>query len=412
MAAIGIDFGNSFTTIAWISPLTGKPQAVDIHMPSLMLCCGNSFLVGQEAVDAVVAAATLPTAQRLAYMANAIPHLKTIIDPAATEYLGGRDYSHLELLTTFFKQLFKKVKDVCGEDYAVDHVVLTHPALMSHPKVELMLDALHTLGYENTDTMTEPVAAVKGYALTHAIGEGQGFLVFDYGSIQADAAFVKILYGQPKVATEPCTATVCGGRDLDYMLYEHLRSQMMQNSQIDISSECIDMTVMDCCRKLKECFCHETGDICEVEIPRIGSCRMSREAFHTIIGTKVDEAMVTARRVAADVKSRGYTVDKILLVGGSARLPIVRERLSVIFPNISMDYAAADDSAVATGAISEDAYEPQDDLLDRNISITCRNPQCRSKHCYRYKKPVRDRGFLYRCLECGWEGNGVNVVFR
>lgn len=413
---IGIDFGASFLTVARISPQTGMPEAVrfmgrqglSVKLPSVLVGTDKGFLIGHQAMEEIERRSTLPSDRRWQMMGSVITDVRGLLTPDVKEHINGKDYTHAELLATYFRLLLKEVRTACPDDKAIDdYVVLTHPLEITHPQLEMLVTALHAAGVSRVKTLAEPFAAVKGYELTHTINEGEGLLVFNYGAVSTEACFLKKLKGKLNILAAPATNAHCGGNDLDCLLYEHLRNYLQKNCNRDISADGIDLSVMQRCRQLKEKFGSCDDSVCEIKIPQASSHRLSRDAFNALVYPKIDEAVNIARMVANNVKGKKLTIDKVLLVGGCSHMPLVKTHLSESFPNTPIELCCHEDTAVARGAIGQYAVGA-DGPFNPSLSTTC--PQCQSPFCFRYKEAVPGRGFVYHCLDCGWEGSRVKVV--
>ncbi len=413
---IGIDFGASFLTVACISPQTGMPEAVrfmsgqgpSVKLPSVLAGTDKGFVIGYEAVKVMEHYASLPVNQRRQKMANVISEIRVLLTPGMKEHINGRNYTHAELLSIFFDLLLKAVKTACPQDDAIDdYVVLTHPVDIAHPKLEMMVEALHKQGVSRVKTLAEPFAAVKGYELTHTVNEGEGLLVFHFGAVGTEVCYMKKQEGKLHILAAPATNAHCGGNDLDYLLYEHLHNYLLKSQHQDISADGIDLCILQQCRKLKEMFGTCDDSVCETDIHHAGRFRLSREAFNALVYSKIDEAINVARIVANDVKGKKFNIDKILLVGGSSHLPLVKSHLSESFTETPIEMCCNEDTAAARGAIGQYAVGA-DGPFDPHLSMICR--KCQSPFCFRYKDVIPGRGFVYHCLDCGWEGSGVKVV--
>lgn len=385
MATLGIDFGSSYSTVSWINPKSGKPEAVEfdgvgnVKMPSVMLAIKDGFMYGFQASDylkELIGAYDVPYQERMEMMANFILDLKRKAKPKATECFFEKDYSHLELLKSFFRHLIEKAKEHCGSDYMVDHIVFSHPVEdpphFSHEKVLLMKKAFTEIGYSNISTMLEPVAAVKGYSLDHQIKKGDGILVFDFGGGTIDVAFVKNLYGELRVVAQPKGNSKCGGQDIDYLLYEDIRKKIREQYDFDISqNNVIDHIILSRCEKLKKSFSEEKIEADETKFYVKGKqivYRLSRDAFNAIISPKVQEAINVAKEVVEEVKYKNYRIDKVLLIGGSSKLTMVKELLSELVGNTPIETFGKKDIAVALGNIAP-TNEHTDDIDDIDIDI-------------------------------------------
>ena len=428
MAALGIDFGSSFCTVSWLNPQSGKPEAVkfggdgQVKFPSVMLYANDGFLMGFQAASYLDALSLQSPEKRIEVLANFVPSLKRIMEPGMSEVLGNKHITHAELLSTFLKYLIHKAKEHCGQGYDVDNIVFSYPVDYSQAKIEMIKAAYNQLGYADVQCVYEPVAAVNGYGTSHKIEDGAGILVFDFGGGTIDVAFVKKTHDKLQVVTEPKGNSMCGGQDIDFLLYENLRTRILNELHYDISEQgIVDQVILKSCRWLKERF-SEQGDIYGTDIGLVCNgkfqtykYRLSRESFDTIISPKVDEAIGVAKQVVQNVRNAGYSIDKVLLIGGSSRLSLVHQHLSAMLENVSIETCGESDIAVALGNISSfaqpikgQAEEPNDfdEELNRDKHIVCGNENCKSTRCY---KLIHRLG--YHCLDCGWEGKNIIVKF-
>lgn len=432
MATLGIDFGSSFCTVSWLNPDSGKPEAVkfggdgQVKYPSVMLYSDYGLMMGFQAASYFDQLARESTNIRMAMFANLIPSLKRIMEPGMNEMFSDKTFTHEELLRVFLKNLIDKANKP-----DVNRIVFSYPVYYPQAKVQMMNTAFNQLGYSDVKSIYEPVAAVKGYGINNKIEEGEGILVFDFGGGTIDVAYVKKEHGRLQVVTEPKGNSLCGGQDIDFLLYENLRTRILKEMQFDISEQgIIDQVILKQCRWLKEQFSEEN----EMYGTKIGlvyngryqtyEYRLSRESFYTIISPKVDEAIGVAKQVIQTVRDNEYSINKVLLIGGSSRLTLVRQQLGDLLGNIPIDTFGESDIAVALGTIASDdnaiieehekckwKYPPQREIKE-NIAMLCGNINCHSPRCYRYKDMDPVNGFIYHCVDCGWEGHNVGVVYR
>lgn len=441
MAALGIDFGSSYCTVSWLNPQSGKPEAVkfngdgSVKLPSVLLGTEDGFVLGFQAVSYLDEVTKLPYDQRMEMTANFIPNLKRRLDPSMSEYFYGIEYSHLDLLKILFRFLIEQAKQHCGSNYNIERISFSYPVDFSNSKIQMIKQAIQGIGYNDVSSLYEPVAAIKGYGIDHKINPNEGILVFDFGGGTTDVAYVKNICGDLTVATPPKGNSTCGGQDIDNLLYENLRARIKSEYQYDISENgVIDHVIMSNCRRLKEKFsggndAYETLFLFFVNGKMYQyKYRLSRETFNNIISPKVYEAVLVAKQVVEDVKKKNYSIDKVLLIGGSSRLSLVRQQLAGLLKNIPIDTFGESDIAVALGAIAADnnvineevqpsqekniwKYPPQREIKE-NVAMICGNINCHSSRCYRYKDMDPVDGFIYHCVDCGWEGHNVGVVYR
>lgn len=427
MATLGIDYGSSYTTVSWINPRHGKPETVkfngdgSVKCPSVILGYANNLITGNQALNYLEEVDKLPPDQRLEMMANFIPSLKRILDVNGIEFIGGKEYTHEQILQFFFTQIKLMANSHCGNDVNFDSVVVSHPVDCDESIVQMLKHALQTAGFSNVKTRLEPIAAIMGYGIDHNIPEGQGVLVFDFGGGTIDVAYAKKHFNAYRILCEPKGDKACGGQDIDILLYENLRKKLLAKYDMDISKgNMVDLRMLNSCRRLKEYFSdasdvHETS-IVFVKDGRINTYKyqLSRDTFNNIISQKVTDAINVAKAVVKQAEAKHLKIDKVLLIGGSSQLTLVRQMLTDALPEATIDTCGEKDIAVALGNIVENAtitsatedlqpHNKEKSEIDRNRSITC--PRCGSKECFHH---ADKRGYL--CLSCGYDGPNVKVI--
>lgn len=365
MAILGIDYGSSYTTVSWINPRHGKPETVkfngdgSVKYPSVILGYAEGLVTGYQALNYLEEVDKLPSEERIELLANFIPSLKRILDPNGIEYIGDKEYTHKQLLESFFKQIKQMANSHCGIEVVFDSVVLSHPVDFAEANVQMLKQALLSSGFRDVITQLEPIAAVMGYGIDHDVSEGQGILVFDFGGGTIDVAYAKKHLDSYKILCEPKGDKSCGGQDIDMLLYEDLRKKILAKYDMDISKgNMIDLGMLNSCRRLKEHFSdsndkHETS-IIFVKGGKIITYKyqLNRESFNNIICQKITDAINVAKAVIKQTEAKHLKIDKVLLIGGSSQLTLVRQMLTEILPTAAIDTCGEKDIAVALGNIA------------------------------------------------------------
>jgi len=376
MSKLGVDFGSSYTTISWINPLNGKPEAVkfngdgSVKCPSVILGLSHGLMFGYNAAVYLEEANKLPHSERIEILSNFILSIKRVLDPNTAEYLSEKRYTHQQLLCEYFKHLGSLVREHCGVEYHFDDVTFSHPVKYEQSKIELIRRSLIDAGFHVTNQKYEPLSAIDGYSLDHQINEGECILVFDFGGGTIDVAVVQKKFGELHTVCEPQGNSACGGNDIDYILYENLRKIIKQGFSFDISNNgIVDMGILNSCRRLKEYFSdsleyHDTP-ILLVNNGKIINYRykLSRQTFNSLISPKIDEAANVANLAVQDARSKGYNIDKILLIGGSSKITLVREYLQTLCPQSIVETCGEKDIVVAIGnVIDKDIHHLQHEI--------------------------------------------------
>lgn len=435
MATIGIDFGSSYTTVAWYNPATGCPEAVcfngdgSVKMPSTILHSNGGLIIGFQAQSYIEDVFKLPDEeQKIKILSDFLPSLKRVLNPHVKEYIGDCEYTHEQLLKEFFRHVIDQVREHCGKDFDIKEVSFSYPVDFEESKIALIRNALSGLGLTVKSENLEPIAAVFGYLRNHTLAPEDNILVFDFGGGTIDVACVNSNGMCAQLICEPKGSHTCGGQDIDLLIYNDLRKKIKVQTGIEISTEAtVDYAILNSCRRIKELF-SARNDLYEISIPLVsgGSFKnykysLNRKTFNNIIYPKIYEAVTIANNVRNAAKSNGYDVSKILLIGGSSKITLVSKLLAELLPNASIETWGEKDIAVALGnllicspasAKSQQKQKPTridhepGPKIDKDKSITCKNPACRSSKCY---KLVDEPGYF--CTDCGWKGKNITVRF-
>lgn len=430
MANLGVDFGSSFTTVSWVNPLNGQPEAVkfngdgSVKLPSAMLSLNHSLVFGFQAQDYLEDVYKQTLEDRLEFLSCFIPSLKRVLNASMTETFGNRQYTHEDLLTLFFKHMLKETNAHCGHNVHFDSVTFSHPIEFEESKIEIIRRAFINCGLSIKEAKYEPLAAVEGYSLGHSIEENDGILVFDFGGGTVDVAYVQKRFSALRVVCEPRGSSTCGGQDLDYLLYEDLRKKVLMQYSYDISQAgFVDYAILNNCRRLKEYF-SGPNDYYETQVALVVDGKfvhykygLNRESFNNVIGGKIQEAINIVQQVIDDVRAQKHEINRILLIGGSSQLTLIREQLAMMLPDATIETCGEKDIAVALGnnyverAAADECQAAELEKaeesipLNMNKSMICK--KCGSARCYKMKERVG-----YHCIDCSWEGVNVTVTLN
>ena len=200
-----------------------------------------------------------------------------------------------------------------------------------------------------------------GYGIDHDIPEEQGILIFDFGGGTIDVAYAKKHHDSLRILCEPKGDKSCGGQDIDMLLYENLRKKLIAEFDMDISrGNMVDLGMLNSCRRLKEYF-SDSNDVHETSIVFVKDgkintfkYKLNRESFNNIIYPKVTDAINVAKAVIKQAEAKHLKINKVLLIGGSSQLTIVRQMLTELLPDTTIDTCGEKDVAVALGNIAEE----------------------------------------------------------
>ena len=401
MNTIGIDFGTSNTTVAWLKDGESKPSVIVYpenqggKIPSLLLKMTNGWSAGFEADVNMQAIHYASKDDIINIQSRFVQGLKRYLNSEAIEFFDDQEYSHLDLLVEYFKYVLDKCEEHRNNEVKL---VFSYPIGFQESNIKLIHSAFEKLGFHDIECMKEPLAAVYGYELENTIDEGEGILVFDYGGGTTDVCYVQKKGGDLITPIEPNGNLHCGGLDVDRALFEHFRKQILREHKVDVTEGISNLLLTRACRILKEKFSnHADSNRVPCLILSEGksinyTLQLTRDTFNTIIYNKVCEAVRTAERVVTKAQQNNYPIDKVLLIGGSSRINLVHEQLENLIPEAQICSCGTQDVAVALGNAAKylpyDYSEPDDEYEEQEEIVNEQEEQINTKELPRKRVNV------------------------
>ncbi|MBL8252443.1 MAG: Hsp70 family protein, partial [Candidatus Competibacter sp.] len=242
----------------------------------------------------------------------------------------------------------------------VRRAVVTCPAAFGELERERIEQAAQQAGFAEVKLLEEPVAAALAYA-RHGLQVGQHILVYDLGGGTFDLA-VLLREGESgfRLALEPRGLATCGGDDFDRALYDYLDERLRTRWDTSPIRE-FDPNRLMRCRDCKESLSYLPASMFSVYVGnRLFKEQVKRQIFDNLIQDRLEQTVRLTQDLVADVARRGQPVDTVVLIGGSARIPLVAARLAQVLP-IQPHKWQHQDVAVALGAahFAVETYEPE-----------------------------------------------------
>ncbi len=234
--------------------------------------------------------------------------------------------------------------------------VITVPAAFQELQIKATKEAADIAGFKNVILLQEPVAAAVAYG-AKASDNGENWLVFDYGGGTLDVAVVTTKNGELAAINNKGNNRM-GGKDIDKALYERIILPKLQEKyqiEKDLSGQAKAKAIFEaekCKMELSrqddtifELFEVEddAGEEIEFELT------ITREEFDKAIYEIVDETISIARDALIGARLTDEELNKIVLVGGSTYIPLVRDKLKEEF-NVELDCSLDPMTVVARGA--------------------------------------------------------------
>jgi actin-like ATPase involved in cell morphogenesis len=347
---LGIDFGTTFTAAAVrraegpgeteVVPLGGRDGVPSV----LHLARDERVTVGEAAAGL---AGIDPT--------RVVRGLKRRVGDPEPVMLGGHPWSAEELSARLLRWVVDRVAEREGE--APARIALAHPATWSANTLERLAAALagHDLG---VTFVAEPRAAA--HAVAAGTAPGDALAVFDVGGGRSDAAVLRRCVSGDGFAVlgVPEAIADLGGLDIDELVWQHVRTSLPDDVQPVAR-------VRRACILAKETLSSEPEVVVRIRRGEFrGAVRMERATFEGLIAPHVDRTIDALRRTIASAGLEPGDLAALLLVGGSARIPLVvravTEQLGCV-PTVHTDpdlVARGAVLALATVGVDEPAPVP------------------------------------------------------
>lgn len=375
MARLSIDFGTSYCAAAWLSPESGKPEAISFgadeynnnryyKFPSALIYAkdqaGNEdVIVGKQAYNQIISGKSYK---------NVCYKIKSEMRPQVTRQINGSPKRYEQIVADLFKAIKKRASDSCNQDF--DEVTITHPANFEYH--QLLIDAADIAGWpkDKVSLLEEPIAAIYGFSLNQQIPDHSGLVVFDYGGGTIDVAYLfKNTNNEFKWFFPPKGESKCGGEYIDLELYRYF----CKLSKLEMS-DLIDYELLNKCRAIKINF--STDQFLTSDRISIGDTiyAISRNKFNELIQIKTDRAIDVLSKVLQECRAQDKKIDYLLLNGGSSKLPIIKESiLKLGFNEDQLISFEGEDIAVALGGVGKfnlNTSRKEDKNNDENSKTT------------------------------------------
>ena len=275
--------------------------------------------------------------------------------PAVQVEQGGslRNYSPAEISSHLLKHIRDTVNNFTGQD--VTKAVITVPASFNDAQRRATQEAGKLAGLDVIGMINEPTAAALAYGLQKVEGE-HTILVFDFGGGTLDVAILKVTDGARFETLATAANMTLGGEDFDQKLLERFVQEFKdKNNGIDLNRYPAAITTLRLqCDSTKKTLSNMNG-LAYVAANRIYEdrhlkSRVTRAEFEALcenvfaqILEPVEVALERARMDKSDI-------ERVLLVGGSSKMPKVQEILRNFFPNHEINRDISGDEAIAQGA--------------------------------------------------------------
>jgi molecular chaperone DnaK len=275
-------------------------------------------------------------------------------DDTVDVQIRGKSYTPQEVSAMILQKLKQEAENRLGE--AVDKVVITVPAYFSDAQRQATKDAGTIAGLEVLRIINEPTAAALAYGLDKQDQE-QCILVFDLGGGTFDVSILQMGDGVFEVKATSGNNHL-GGDDFDDALVQWMVATFKSQEGIDLS---VDRMALQRLREAAEKAKIELSGTRATSInlpfitaddtgPKHLEMELTRIKFEELVSSLVEATIQPTEQALKDAGLGIDDIDRILLVGGSTRIPAVQEAISKYFGGKAPDKSVNPDEAVALGA--------------------------------------------------------------
>ena len=337
----GIDLGTTYSCIARVDE-TGRAEVIknlegENTTPSVVAFEDNSVIVGRDAKEESSIKPETTVLLAKSYMGKKVSMLDYNGEPKMPEEISS--YILKKLVRDASEQLGVEVKDV----------VITCPAYFGTAERTATKNAGKIAGLNVLEIISEPTAAAIYYGCTRKLEE-KTILVYDLGGGTFDVTVMRISANKIEVICSDGDHDL-GGKNWDEILMVYLLNQFSQKVGYEVEpDEYLDQRLRDLAERLKKRLTSSTkaSGILEGDGQQ-EKLSVTREEFDRMTSVYLRETMNKVDAVLEIAQSKGYQVDEVLLVGGSTRMPQIKETLEKKFGKEKIQFLEPDE-AVAKGA--------------------------------------------------------------
>ncbi len=318
---IGIDLGTTNSCVAVLEG--GEPKVIpnpegNRTTPSVVAFKGDEELVGEVAKR-----------QAVTNVKNTISSIKRKMGTSEKVEANGKKWTPEEISAKILAKLKKDAESYLGEK--VTKAVITVPAYFNDAERQATKNAGKIAGLEVERIINEPTAAALAYGLDKQ-DKLQTILVYDLGGGTFDVSILELGDGVFEVKATSGNNRL-GGDDFDKRISDYLVEEFKKEHGVDLSNDPMAMQrIKDAAEKAKKDLSGMTN--AQISLPFIAQSdegplhmevTLSKAKFEDLCRDLFDSTLEPVRKALKDAKLKTSDIDKVILVGGSTRIPYIQE---------------------------------------------------------------------------------------
>ncbi|MDI3473759.1 MAG: molecular chaperone DnaK [Candidatus Woesearchaeota archaeon] len=348
---IGIDLGTTFSAVAVMEG--GKPTIIpnsegERTTPSVVLIKNDEIVVGTPA-----------RRQAILDPAHVVRSIKRHMGSDYKVEIDGKQYSPQEISAFILRKLKKDAEDYLGTK--ITRAVITVPAYFTDEQRQATKDAGEIAGLKVERIINEPTAAALAYGLDKT--NDHTILVFDFGGGTFDVSILEVGDGVFEVKATNGNNHL-GGDDIDEIITDWLIEEFEKKNGINLRED------KNALQRLKEAAENAKKELSvkmetEINLPFIATkdgsplhinVSLTRAKFESLIAPILEKLKDPTIKAMEDAKLKPSDIAKVILVGGSTRIPAVQQLVEKIIgkppeKNVNPDEAVALGAAIQAGVI-------------------------------------------------------------
>jgi molecular chaperone DnaK len=354
---IGIDLGTTNSCVAVLEG--GEPKIIPNPEGNRTTPSVVSFKNGERQVGEVAKrqAVTNP---------NTVMSVKRHMGTSYKVEVEGKEYSPQEISAIILQNLKATAESYLGEE--VTKAVVTVPAYFNDAERQATKDAGKIAGLEVERIINEPTAAALAYGLDKT-DEDQTVLVYDLGGGTFDVSILELGDGVFEVKATAGDNRL-GGDDFDQVIIDYLVSEFRKENGIDLSKDKMAVQrLKDAAEKAKKDLSGVTST--QISLPFITAgeagplhleVTLTRAKFEELSSNLVERTMGPTRQALSDAGLSTSEIDRVILVGGSTRIPAVQEAIKKAtgkepHKGVNPDEVVAMGAAIQGGVLTGDVKD-------------------------------------------------------
>lgn len=354
-ATIGIDLGTTFSAVAVLEG--GKPVIISNSegtrtTPSVVHIKDDEVIVGQVARN-----------QAIVDPSHTVRSIKRKMGTNEKMEIGNKEYTPEEISAMILQKLKRDAESYLGQP--VRNAIITVPAYFNDAQRQATKNAGEIAGLNVLRIINEPTSASLAYGLDKQEKE-HTILVFDFGGGTFDVSILELGDGVFEVKSTSGD-NMLGGDDIDSLIMDHLIHNFKRSTGIDLNDDATAIQrLKEAAEKAKIELSSKTK--VEINIPFITSDKngpkhikeeLTRAKFEELISDILRRLETPVKAALKDAGLTNSGIHKVILVGGSTRIPAVQELIKRLTgkegdKSVNPDEAVALGAAIQAGVIAGD----------------------------------------------------------